>query len=136
MICGNFPFGGVVFLEKFMPYVEKPMMVGARLTAPFDLEYQKKLTKIREELSKREVEVRSQLANIEKIRVEALKKTEEMKYSAHHDIEKIDQDIMKTKNLDAQTKTRLAGEISAIKNDIEKKYSELRSTILSKTTLP
>lgn len=112
------------------------MIVGASLTASFDLEYQKKLTKIREELSKREVEVRSQLANIEKIRVEALKKTEEMKYSAHHDIEKIDQDVMKTRNLDAQAKTRLADEISAIKSDIEKKYSELRSTILSKTTLP
>jgi len=135
IIYGHSAFGDAVFLEKFMPYLEKPMMVGASLTAPFDLEYQKKLTKIREELSKREVEVRSQLANIEKIRVETLKKTEEMKYSAHHDIEKIDQDVMKTKNLDTQTKTRLAGEISAIKSDIEKKYSELRSTILSKTIL-
>ena len=123
-------------MEKFMHYLEKPMMVGASLTASFDLEYQKKLTKIREELSKREVEVRSQLANIEKIKVEALKKTEEMKYSAHHDIEKIDQDVMKTKNLDSQTKTRLADEIRAIKSDIEKKYSELRSTILNKTTFP
>lgn len=106
------------------------------MTASFDFEYQKKLTKIREELSKKEVEVRKQLTNIEKIRVEALKKTEEMKYSAHHNLEKMDQDIVKTKNLDAQAKTRLADEISTMKSDIEKKYSDLRTMILSKATLP
>jgi hypothetical protein len=92
------------------------------MTASFDLEHEKKLTKVREGLSKREVEVREHLANIEKIRVEALKKTEEMKYSVQHDIERIDQDVVKAKNLDAQTKAGLAAEISAIKSDIDKKY--------------
>jgi predicted nuclease with TOPRIM domain len=106
------------------------------MTASLDLEYQRKLTKVREGLSKREVEVRKQLANIEKLRVEALKKTEEMKYSAQHDIERIDQDVVKAKNLDAQTKAGLAAEISTIKSDIEKKYSDLRSTILGKASLP
>jgi methyl-accepting chemotaxis protein len=106
------------------------------MTASFDLEYQKKLTKIREELSKKEVEVRKQMTNIEKIRVEALKKTEEMKYSAHHDIEKINQDIMKAKDLSSEAKTKLADEIGAIKNDIEKKYSDLRNMILTKPTSP
>jgi multidrug resistance efflux pump len=123
-------------VEKLMPYLLKGKMVGVWMTASFDLEYQKKLTKVREGLSKREVEVRKQLANIEKIRVEALKKTEEMKYSAQHDIERIDQDVMKAKNLDAQTKARLAAEISTIKSDVDKKYSDLRSTILSEATLP
>jgi len=106
------------------------------MTASFDLEFQKKLTKIREELSKKEVEVRKQMTNIEKIRVEALKKTEEMKYSAHHDIEKINQDIMKTKDLSSEAKTKLVDEISGIKNDIEKKYSDLRNMILTKPTSP
>jgi len=119
-----------------MPYLLKGRMVGVWMTTSFDFEYQKKLTKVREELSKREVEVRKQLANIEKIRVEALKKTEELKYSAHHDIERIDQDLMKAKNIDTQTKTKLATEISTLKSDIEKKYSDLRSTILCKETLP
>jgi hypothetical protein len=117
-----------------MPFLLKRRIAGVWMTASFDLEYQKKLTRVREELSKREVEVRKQLADIEKIKVEALKKTEEMKYSAHHDIEKIGQDIMKTKNLDAQTKTRLTAEINTIKSDIEKKYTDLRNTILSKAT--
>ena len=93
---------------------------------------QKKLTKAREELSKREVEVRRQVANIEKIKVEALKKLEELKYSAQHDMEKVEHDIAKAKELNAETKTRITSEIVALKNEIEKKYAELRGTILGK----
>lgn len=99
-----------------------------------EFEFQKRLTKIREELSKREVDVRGQLASIEKIKVEALKKAEEMKYSAHHDIERIDQDIMKTKDLNTQVKARLASEIAALKEEAEKKHAELRNTILGKAS--
>lgn len=96
------------------------------------LELQKKLTKAREELSKREVEVRRQVANIEKIKVEALKKLEELKYSAQHDMEKVEHDIAKAKELNSEAKTRITSEIIALKNEIEKKYAELRSTILGK----
>jgi len=96
------------------------------------LELQKKLTKTREELSKREVEVRRQVANIEKIKVEALKKLEELKYSAQHDMEKVEHDIAKAKELNAETKTRITSEMIALKNEVEKKYAELRSTILAK----
>ena len=100
----------------------------------FEFEFRKKLTKIREDLSKREVDVRNHLANIEKIKVETLKKTEEMKYSTQHDLERVDQDIMKTVGLDAQVKTRLVSEIAALKSDIENKYNELRNMVLGKTT--
>jgi hypothetical protein len=99
------------------------------------LELQKKLTKTREELSKKEVEVRRQVANIEKIKVEALKKLEELKYSAQHDMEKVEHDIAKAKELNAETKTTITSEIIALKNEIEKKYAELRSTILGKAAL-
>ena len=104
------------------------------MTDSFEFEFQKRLTKIREEVSKREVDVRSHLASIEKIRVEALKKTEEMKYSAQHDLEKIDNDIMKSKDLNTQAKARIASEIATLKSEVEKKYAELRSTTLGKTT--
>jgi len=104
------------------------------LGEPFEFEFQKKLTKIREDLSRRELDVREKLANIEKIKVEALKKTEELKYSARHDIERIDQDIMKSKDLNTQMKARLTSEIATMKSDIEKKYAELRSTVLGKAT--
>jgi gas vesicle protein len=92
------------------------------------------VTKLREELSKKEVDIRRKVTDIQKIKVEALKKTEEMKYSAQHDIEKISQDIMKTKDLGAEVKTRLTSEIANLKNEIERKYSELRNTVMDKTT--
>jgi len=71
------------------------------------------------------------LADIEKKKVETLKKTEEMKNNTLHDIEKIDEGIMKS-NLDSEAKMKLASEITAFKQDIEKKYAELRATVLVK----
>jgi vacuolar-type H+-ATPase subunit E/Vma4 len=100
----------------------------------FEFGFQKKVTKLREELSKKEVDVRGKVTDIQKIKVEALKKTEEMKYSAQHDVEKISQDVMKTKDLGAEVKTRLNSEIANLKNEIERKYLELRNTIMDKTT--
>jgi predicted transcriptional regulator len=105
-----------------------------KMGASFEFEFRKKLTKIQEDLSKREVDVRNHLANIEKIKVETLKKTEEMKYSAQHDLERVDQDLMKTVGLDAQVKARLVSEIAELKSDIENKYNELRNMVLGRTT--
>ena len=98
-------------------------------------EFQKKLTKIQEEFHKREVDVRDRLADIEKKKVEALKKVEEMKHNTLHDIQKVDEGIMKAK-LDPETKTTLASEIVELKQNTEKEYSELRSMVLGKTTSP
>ncbi len=98
-------------------------------------EFQKKLTKISEVLRKREVDVRDRLADIEKKRVEALKKVEEMKRNALHDIQKVEEGIMKAK-LDPETKTRLASEILELKQNTEKEYSELRIVILGKAASP
>ena len=100
----------------------------------FEFEFQKRLTKMREELGKREIDIRGQLANIEKIKVEALKKTEELKYSAKHDMEKIEQDIMKAKDLNEEVKSRLTSETATLKEDLEKKYAELRSTVIGKSS--
>jgi hypothetical protein len=100
----------------------------------FEFEFQKRLTKMREELGKREIDIRGQLANIEKIKVEALKKTEELKYSAKHDMEKIEQDIMKAKDLNEEVKSRLTSETATLKEDLEKKYGELRNTVLGKSS--
>ena len=79
------------------------------------------------------MDIRGQLASIEKIKVEALKKTEELKYSAKHDLERIEQDVMKAKDLNEQVRARLTSETAALKEDLEKKYAELRSIILGKT---
>jgi SMC interacting uncharacterized protein involved in chromosome segregation len=102
------------------------------MSESFEFEFQKKLTKMREELGKREVDIRGQLASIEKIKVESLKKAEELKYSAKHDLEKIEQDVMKAKDLNVEVKARLTSETATLKEDLEKKYAELRNTILGK----
>ena len=98
----------------------------------FELEYRKKLSKIREEQSKRELDVRSLLANIEKVKIEALKKTEEMRHSIRRDVEKISEEMANTSNLDSETKTKLESETAMLKNEIENRYGELRKTILEK----
>lgn len=101
----------------------------------FEFEYRKRLTKIREELSKRELDVRNFLADIEKIKVQALRKTEEMKYSAQHDVEKVVQDLIKEKGLNTQVRARLDAEIDTLKGDVEKKYNDMKSMVLEKTAL-
>jgi hypothetical protein len=98
-------------------------------------EFQKKLTKIREEFHKREADARDRLADIEKKKVETLKKVEEMKHNALHDIEKIDEGIMKAK-FDTETKGKLNPEIVAFKQEVEKRYTELRTTVLGKASFP
>ena len=99
-----------------------------------EFEFQRKMTKIREQLSKREVDIRRKVADIQKIKVEALKKTEEMKYSAQHDLEKISEDVMKTKDLGAEVKTKLTLEITDLKNEIERRYAGLKNVVADKTT--
>jgi len=100
----------------------------------FEFEFQKKATRIREQLSKKEVDVKGKVADMQKIKLEALKRTEEMKYSAQHDLEKITQDLMKAKELEAEVRTKLTSEITDLKNEIERKYSEMKNTIAEKTS--
>lgn len=98
-------------------------------------EFQKKLTKIREEFHKREADARVRLGEIEKKRVETLKKVEEMKHNTLHDIEKIDDGIMKAK-LDSETRGKLDSEIMTFRQDVEKSYTELRTAVLDKPSMP
>lgn len=127
--------GFVRWLETAEGQQEPPNRIEevSILAEALEFECQKKATRIREQLSKKEVEIRHKVADIQKIKVEALKKAEEMKYSAQHDLEKISQNVMKAKSLDAEVKARLTSEISDLKSEIERKYSELRSTIADKT---
>jgi hypothetical protein len=95
------------------------------------LEFQKKLTKTREDFRKREVDVRGRLAELEKKKVETLKKTEEMNHKTLHDIDKMDEGIMKS-DLDPESRAKLTSEIAVLKQDVANKYAELRATILLK----
>jgi phenylalanyl-tRNA synthetase alpha subunit len=97
-------------------------------------EHRRKLNKIREDMTKRVNDVRDHFAKIEKIKVEALKKTEEMSKSATQDIAKLEVDIAKS-DLASEIKKTLMSDITVVKKEIEDRIAELRNRI-SGTVVP
>jgi gas vesicle protein len=98
-------------------------------------EYREKLNKITEKLTKREKDVRKDFAKIEKMKVDALKKSEEMRRSVQHDLDKIEKNIANSKDLAPESKKRLRSEILVLRNAIRQEYTELKTQI-SKTLIP
>ena len=98
-------------------------------------EYSEKANKIREKLHKGVKDARDRFADIEKIKVEALKKTEDLKRSADQEVAKIEIEIGKSKDLALESKERLRTEINSLKNEVEEKYIELKKRI-SETITP
>lgn len=92
-------------------------------------EHMEKMGKIRERMIKTEREINDNFSRFEKIKLEALKKTEEMKESLNKDLEKIERDIAKSGDLASESKQRLRSEIATLKNDVSQKYSSLKSKI-------
>jgi uncharacterized coiled-coil DUF342 family protein len=99
-----------------------------------EYEHRKKLNKIREDMNKRVKDLRDHFAKIEKVKTEALKKTEEMRRSAGQDIAKLEEDIAKS-DLTSDIKKTLASDIAILKKEIEDRATELRSRI-SGTVIP
>ncbi len=93
-----------------------------------DYEQRKKLNKIREDVNKRVKDVRDHFAKIEKVKVEALKKTEEMKLSAEKDIAKLERDIAQSV-LPGNMKQALTVDVTALKKEIEERAAEFRDRI-------
>ena len=102
---------------------------------PSERDYKEKLNKVRENMYKRIKDIRNKFAEIEKLKVEALKKTDELRRSAEHDIFKMEEDITKSKDLAPESKQRLHSEISSIKREVDEKSTELRTRI-SETMIP
>jgi hypothetical protein len=74
-------------------------------------------------------DVRKQFQKIEKAKVDLLKKTKEMKHEAEHEVVKIENDIVKSKDLAPESKRRLRLEIDALKSEIRERYAELETQI-------
>jgi hypothetical protein len=98
-------------------------------------EYKEKLNKILENANKGTKSVREKFAEIEEIRVDALKKVEEIKRSADQDLDKVLIDITKSRDLVTESKDRLQTEIIKVRGKIEEKYNYLRNRI-SETIVP
>jgi len=98
-------------------------------------EYKKKLDKIREKLNERARNIRKDFAKIEKMKVQALKKAEEARRSAEHDIDKMEREITKSKDLALESKERLHSQTAILRNRIGQESTELKMQI-SKTLIP
>jgi len=92
-------------------------------------EYTEKMSKIKEKILKTEKDVKNDFAKIEKIKLDTLKKTEEMRRSAENDLEKVEKDILKSKDLATESKQRLNSEIAVLKSEIGQRYTELKTQI-------
>ena len=106
-----------------------------KLGGTSEREYSEKANKIREKLHKGVKDARDKLADIEKIKVEALKKTEDLKRSADQEVAKMEIEIGKSKDLAIESKERLRTEFGSLKREIEEKYTELKKRI-SETITP
>ncbi|MGB9777823.1 MAG: hypothetical protein ACPLW8_00305 [Candidatus Bathyarchaeales archaeon] len=92
-------------------------------------EYAEKLGKIKQKLNQKVGDVRKQFEKIEKAKVDLLKKTKEMKHDAEKEVTKIENDIVKSKDLAPESKRRLRLEIDALKSEIRERYAEVEARI-------
>ena len=99
------------------------------MRGPSEREYAEKLGKVKQKLNQKVGDVRKQFQKIEKAKVDLLKKTKEMKHEAEHEVVKIENDIVKSKDLAPESKRRLRLEIDALKSEIRERYAELETQI-------
>ena len=92
-------------------------------------EFSEKLVNIKSESSKQVAKVIDSFSNMQKLKAESLKKTEEMMASAMHDLEKLEQDMVKSKDLAPESRKRLNDEITAARSQMRQKYDELKTRI-------
>ena len=88
-----------------------------------------KISKIKLNSSKKVTEILDIHGKAQKLKAEALKKTEEMMTHAASDLEKMVQNLTKNKDLPAESQNRLNEEINAARIQIKEKYDELKSRI-------
>ena len=69
------------------------------------------------------------------MKVESLKKSEELRRSVARDVNKIEEKITKSKDLAPESKERLRSEIVTLRNAIREEYAELKTQI-SETLIP
>jgi len=92
-------------------------------------EYIEKISKIKEKILKTEKDIKNDFTKIEKIKLDTLKKNEEMRRSAENDLEKVEKGILKSKDLTTESRQRLNSEIAVLKSEIGQRYTELKTQI-------
>jgi recombinational DNA repair ATPase RecF len=92
-------------------------------------EFLEKIAKIKYRANEKAADVRNDFAKIHKPRAEALKKTEEMVQNSEKNLSKIEREIIKSKDLVAESRPRLNDEIKKTKEEIAEKYTDLKDEV-------
>ena len=92
-------------------------------------EFLEKIVNVKTRSSKRVSGVMKDFAKMQKLKAESLKKTEQMLQSAEHDLEALEQKIIKSKDLVPESRRRVEVEIDVAKKQIEQKYADLKQRI-------
>ena len=95
-------------------------------------EYFEKISKTKFNSSNKVTEVLDVFSKSQKLKAESLKKTEEMMTDAASDLEKLERDMAKNKDLSAESHNRLNEEIVAARNQIRQKYDDLKTRIIDR----
>ena len=91
--------------------------------------YLEKISKTKFDSSKKVTEVLDVFGKSQKLKAESLKKTEEMMTKAASDLEKLERDKAKNKDLSAESQKKINEEIAAARSQIRQKYDELKTRI-------
>ena len=92
-------------------------------------EYLEKISKTKFNSSKKVTEVLDIYGKSQKLKAESLKKNEEMMTKAASDLEKLERDKAKNKDLSTESQKKISEEIAAARSQIKQKYDELRARI-------
>jgi hypothetical protein len=98
-------------------------------------EFKEKVNKIRDRLSKRIKEVGDDAVRIEKIKMGALDKIEDMRRSAAKEADKVEKDMLKSRDLAPESKQRLTAELTIVRSEIQDSYAKLQRQI-AETLVP
>jgi uncharacterized protein YoxC len=113
----------------YIAYYDKRQSWCRALGGPSEREYAEKLGKIKQKLNQKVGDVKKQFEKIEKAKVDLLKKTKEMKHDVEREVLKMENDIIKSKDLAPESKRRLRLEIDVIKSEVRERYVELETQI-------
>jgi hypothetical protein len=113
--------------------IHNGLVIGVGGTS--EREFMEKIVKIKEKAGKNVNDVRDDFAEMEKLKAESLKKIEEMRRSAEENLEKIERDIVRSKDLVPESRERINAEIAQSKFQIQQKYEDYKARI-SASILP
>jgi hypothetical protein len=95
-------------------------------------QYLEKISKTKFNSSKKVTEILNVFGKSQKLKAESLKKTEEMMTKAASDLEKLERDKAKNRDLSNESQKKINDEIAIARNEVRQKYDELKARIVNR----